>query len=80
LERGHEVTDELARAAMTAGYARGFQIGALLALAGVAFTFIIPARAPAPLPSPGQDPSVTLADGLGAASDGGPSPRSAELA
>ncbi|MGA8372551.1 MAG: MFS transporter [Acidimicrobiales bacterium] len=70
LERGHQVTGELARTAMTAGYARGFQIGALLALAGVALTFIVPAKAPAPLPA---DPerSETLSAAV-AASDGGP--------
>jgi EmrB/QacA subfamily drug resistance transporter len=72
LERGAQVTGDLARTAMTAGYARGFQIGALLALAGVGLTFIVPAKAPAPLRSSDQDRSETLPDGMAVATDGGP--------
>ncbi|HEY1989872.1 MAG TPA: MFS transporter [Acidimicrobiales bacterium] len=48
IEHGHPATRELARTAMTAGYARGFQIGALFALGAVALTFIIPAIVGAP--------------------------------
>jgi hypothetical protein len=90
VERGAQVTGQLARSAMTAGYARGFQIGAVLALAGVGLTFIVPAKAPAPVRSPDQDRSETLPTGIAAATDGGPieplppagaaQPRSPELA
>jgi EmrB/QacA subfamily drug resistance transporter len=90
VERGAQVTGQLARSAMTAGYARGFQIGALLALAGVGLTFIVPAKAPAPVRSPDQDRSEILPAGIAAATDGGPiepippagaaQPRSPELA
>ncbi len=53
IEHGHTAGVQLARTAMTAGYARGFQIGALFALGAVAVTFIIPAinRTPQPAPS-----------------------------
>jgi hypothetical protein len=71
LERGHQVSSDLAKTAMTAGYARGFQIAALMALAAVALTFIIPASTAAPPPSD-RDPSEALADGMAAATDGGP--------
>jgi EmrB/QacA subfamily drug resistance transporter len=74
LERGHQVSSQLARTAMTAGYARGFEIGALLALAGVALTFIIPARVPAPVPRSGGDLSETLTDGIAAPGGAGPAP------
>lgn len=73
LERGHQVSSQLARTAMTAGYARGFEIGALLALAGVALTFIIPARVPAPVRRSDGDHSEALTDGI-AAAGGGPAP------
>jgi EmrB/QacA subfamily drug resistance transporter len=72
LEAGHQVTNELAKTAMTAGYARGFQVATLMALAAVALTFIIPASAAAPSPPSDRDPSEVLADGMAAASDGGP--------
>jgi EmrB/QacA subfamily drug resistance transporter len=72
VERGAQVTGQLARSAMTAGYARGFQIGAVLALAGVGLTFIVPAKAPAPVRSPDQDRSETLPTDIAAATDGGP--------
>ena len=71
IEGGHQ-GGGLAKTAMTAGYARGFQIAALMALAAVAFAFIIPASTGAPQPPPDRDPSDILADGMAAASDGGP--------
>jgi MFS family permease len=72
LERGHQVSGELAKAAMTAGYARGFQVATLMALAAVAVTFMIPASTGAPPPLSKGDPSEVLTDGMAAASDGGP--------
>jgi hypothetical protein len=72
LERGHQVSSDLAKAAMTAGYARGFQVAALMALAAVAFTFIIPASAATPPPPSDRDPSEVLADGMAAAGGAGP--------
>ncbi len=72
LERGHRFSVELAKTAMTAGYARGFQVAALIALIAVALTFIIPASTAAPPPSSDRDRSKVLADGMAAVSDGGP--------
>jgi EmrB/QacA subfamily drug resistance transporter len=72
VERGHQASGVLAKTAMTAGYARGFQIAALMALAAVAFAFIIPASTGAPQPPPDRDSSDMLAEGMAAASDGGP--------
>ena len=72
LERGHRVSSDLAKTAMTAGYARGFQVAALMALAAVALTFIIPASTGTPPPPSDRDPSEVRADGMAAASDSGP--------
>jgi hypothetical protein len=72
LEQGHPVSSDLAKVAMTAGYSRGFQVATLMALAAVAFTFIIPASTAAPTPPSGGDPSEALADGMAAANGGGP--------
>jgi hypothetical protein len=72
IEHGGAATRELARTAMTAGYARGFQVGAVIALGAVAFSFIIPAIARAPEPAPSGAVSGEAAGELATASEGVP--------
>ncbi|MGH9097829.1 MAG: MFS transporter, partial [Acidimicrobiales bacterium] len=72
IEHGHPASRGLARTAMTAGYARGFQIGALIALGAVALTFIIPAIARASQPAPSGEVAGGLVGKLATASEGAP--------
>lgn len=72
IERGRAATSQLARTAMTAGYARGFEVGALLALGSVALTFIIPAIARAPQPAASGEGQGELVGELATATDGVP--------
>jgi EmrB/QacA subfamily drug resistance transporter len=72
IEHGTTATGQLARTAMTAGYSRGFEVGALIALAGVALSFIIPPIArTAPLPAT-EDVQPELAGDLATESQGVP--------
>jgi EmrB/QacA subfamily drug resistance transporter len=72
LEHGRTATRELARTAMTAGYARGFEVGALIALGAVALTFIIPAVARAPQPAPSSEVPGGRVEEMATASEGVP--------
>ena len=63
LLRGHPVTPQLQKVAMTAGYARGFQIASVVALVGGAIALIIPNRITPPavavgVPTAGSDRAV----------------------
>jgi EmrB/QacA subfamily drug resistance transporter len=72
IEHGRTATGQVARTAMTAGYSRGFEVGALIALAGVALTFIIPPIArTAPLPA-SEDVQPELAGDLATESESVP--------